>query len=59
MDSNRLPNVFVTGESITSQLQITPQIVEKFEIVSRCVLGTRRSCSRKKLETKNLVSLPH
>ncbi len=55
-DSNRLPGVFFTGESV--RIRITPQIFEKiWHRFWAWILGLGEVVWWKKLETKNLVTL--
>ncbi len=55
-DSNRLPGIFITGESITNtnNLMIIKKNLKSFLDVP---IGTRRSCLKKKLKMKNFVTL--
>ncbi len=55
-DSNRLPSVFIAGESITNTNNTT-NIQKNSKSFLGMPIGTRRSCLMKKMDTKNLVTL--
>ncbi len=55
--SYRLPGIFITGESITNTNNYLMIIKKKLKSFLDVLIGTRRSCLKKKLEMKNFVTL--